>query len=256
MDNAENQSSQVEEVALPSEEIQQDQQPVETQTEQTAEDADWIRNLRKDRKDALKRAEEAENRIKMQEELLQRVLTQQQVQQPVAVQEEDIISQIAQEEYVPGEKVAKALKRQQDQFRKELDEVKKTYSNQKQNNLFNDLKREFSDFDEIVNPETIAILDETNPRLANAIASSNDPYLIAVQTYEYIKAKGLASKLPSKRAAETDRKLEQNKKTVNSPVAFQKRPMAQAFSMDVLTDSQKKELQNEMTMYARQAGGY
>ena len=41
--------------------------------------------------------------------------------------------------------------------------------------LINDLKREFTDFDDVVNPETIAILEETNPRLANAIAASKDP---------------------------------------------------------------------------------
>lgn len=200
---------------------------------------------------------ELAQKSKMQEELLQRMLSQQQqTPQAPVVQEEDIISQIAQEEYVPGEKVAKALKKQQEAFRKELDEVKKTYSNQKQNNLINDLKREFPDFDEVVNSETIAILDETNPRLANAIASSNDPYMIAVQTYEYIKAKGLASK-PSKRASETERKLEQNKKTVNTPQSFEKRPMAQAFSMNQMSDAMKKELQKEMYGYAQHAGmGY
>ena len=79
---------------------------------------------------------------------------------------------------------------------------------------------------------------------------------MGVQTYEYIKAKGLSNKAPvSKRAQETEAKIEQNKKTVlKSPQAFEKRPMAAAFQM---TDAMKKELAKEMYGYASQAGmGY
>jgi len=245
MDEVENQAveQEAQEVASPTTETTQDVSNEPSQ-EESRQDRNW-REIRRVNSDL-------ERKVKMQEELLQRVMTQQ-PPQSAPVQKVDLIHEISQEEYVPGNKVAQALQQQKEEFRRELEEVKKTYSHQKQNSLLNDLKREFPDFDDVVNPDTIAILDETNPRLANAIASSNDPYMIAVQTYEYIKAKGLAPKAPSKRAVETERKIEQNKKTINTPQAFEKRPMAQAFAM---TDAMKKELRSEMYGFANQAGGY
>lgn len=256
MEETENKSS-IQEVVPPSVDIQQESQPVqEEQIAVQSDDTDWIKNLRRDRKEAIRRAEESENRAKLQEELLQRIIAQQGINpQQIVQHEEDLIQELSKQQYVEGEKVAKALKQQQDQFKRELEEVKKSYASQKQNSLINDLRREYADFDEVVNPETIAILEETNPRLANAIASSKDPYNIAVQSYEYIKAKGLNSKRQgSTKISEAEKKIEQNKKIVQSPQVFEKRPIAQAFRM---SDDMKKELQQEMYQYAQQAGmGY
>lgn len=257
MDVNETQDS-IQEVVSPHETIQQDTQPQESQekTEVNQEDSEWIKNLRRDRKEALRRAEESERKFQMQSEMIERLMSQQSFNNAnQGNQEPDILSEIAKEEYVPGEKVVKALVNQEAKFRKEIDEVKKSYASQHQNSLINDLRREYSDFDQVVNPETLSILEETNPRLAQAIARSGDPYMIAVQSYEYIKAKGLSSKATtSRRSEEMDRKIEQNKKTVQSPQVFDKRPMAQAFKM---TEDLKKELQQEMQYYAQQAGmGY
>ena len=255
MEEAENQDSQ-QEVISPTAEVQQDaQQAVPEQKDAPAEESDWIRNLRKDRKDALRRADEAERRSRMQDELMQKLMAQQASPQVMPAQEEDIIHEISKEEYVPGEKVAKGFKKLEEKFDRRVQAIERHYEEKHKNSLINDLKREFSDFADVVNPETIAILEESNPRLANAIASSKDPYLMAVQTYEYIKAKGLSNKAPiSKRVQETEAKIEQNKKTVQSPQAFEKRPMAAAFKM---TDAMKDEVAKEMYHYANQAGmGY
>jgi hypothetical protein len=108
-----------------------------------------------------------------------------------------------------------------------------------------------------VNSETLELLEETNPRLAASLARTmkDDPYAFAVQSYEYIKSKGLSKVAgTSKRANETEKKIEQNKKTVQTPAAFDKRPMAQAFK---ITPAMQKELAEEMMHYAQQAGmGY
>lgn len=237
------------ELANPQTEAAQETQQAQAVQVEDRNDRNW-RELRRAK-------EEWERKAKMQEEILQRMLAQQaQNQSSNEIQpEEDIIHELAKEEYVPGEKVAKGLKKLKDEFRREIDEVKKSYASQHQNSLFNDLKREFPDFDDVVNSETLALLEETNPRLANTIAASKDPYSIAVQSYEYIKAKGISNRItPSKRAKETEMKIEQNKKSIQTPQALEKRPMAQAFQM---TESMKKELSNEMYHYASQAGmGY
>jgi len=193
---------------------------------------------------------------KLQKEMMQQLMANQRLQpQQVTQPEEDIIQELSREEYVPGEKVAKGFRKLEERFDKRVEEIEKKYASQQQTALFNELKREFPDFDSVVNSETLALLEETNPRLARTIAASNNPYAIAIQSYEYIKAKGLSSKAPvSKRSKEIEAKIEQNKKSVNTPQAFDKRPMAQAFTM---SDAMKKELAAEMYGYAQHAGmGY
>ena len=239
------------EIATPETETTQNTENTEVAQSQDHNDRNW-RELRKSKEDW-------ERKAKMQDELIQRILTQPGLAAHPAAQpqmEEDYLQELAKEEYVPGEKVAKGLRKIEEKFEKKFQEVEKRYASQHQSQLLNDLRREFPDFEDVVNSETIAILDETNPRLANAIASSKDPYMIAVQSYEYIKAKGISSKAaPSKRARETEAKLEQNKKIVQTPM--DKRPMAQAFSFDTLSADQKKSLAEEMYGNARKVGmGY
>jgi len=117
------------------------------------------------------------------------------------------------------------------------------------------LRRQYTDFNDVVNVDTMRLLEEHDPELASTIADLKDPYKIGVQTYKYIKAMNLAEKVPSsRRAKEIDKKIESNAKTVQSPQAYDKRPMAVAFKM---TEDQKSELYKEMIGYARMAGsGY
>ncbi len=117
------------------------------------------------------------------------------------------------------------------------------------------MKNKFSDFEDVVNPETLELLEQQDPELAKSIADVGDPYKIGLQTYKYIKSMGLAEKVPgSRRSKEVEKKIEQNQKTVQSPQAFDKRPMAQTFK---LTEAMKNELYKEMVEAARLVGnGY
>jgi hypothetical protein len=231
-------------------------QPEETQQDQPQNNTQYtqFRESRNDRnwRELRKQKEEWEREARIQREINQRLLAQT-AQQPQSDPETDILEEIANEEFVAGEKVARGLKKINQKFEKKLEEIESRYNQKHQSSLLNDLKREFPDFDDVVNPENLEILEETNPRLAAAIARSNDPYLIAIQSYEYLKAKGL-SKSSNGKVTEAEKRIEQNKKTVPSPHVFEKRPMAQAFQ---LTDEMKKELQREMYQYAGQVGmGY
>jgi hypothetical protein len=115
------------------------------------------------------------------------------------------------------------------------------------------LNRQYSDFSEIVNPETLSLFEEREPELAQMIADMKDPYKIGMHSYKYIKAMGISSKIPeSRRQKETEKAIDKAEKTVQSPMAFDKRPIAQAFKM---TDAMKKELYREMTGYAAMASG-
>jgi hypothetical protein len=250
MDEVTNQSSEQEivqqqEIASPETETKQDIQA----QEKPPEEKSWVNRLRRERDEAIRKAN-------MQEELMQRLMAQQaQVNVPQASQE-DFIEDLSKEEFVAGEKVAKSLKKMQEDFKKQLQEVKNQYQQSKYMDSISELKREYPDLEDVVNPDTLQIVKEKNPRLAQAWQNLDD-YSIYVQAYPYIKNMGILEEVPgSKRTKEIEKKIEQNKKIVQSPQAYEKRPMAQAFNSGRLTESQKKELYEEMHGFARMSGGY
>lgn len=170
-----------------------------------------------------------------------------------AKHEPDEMESISDEEYIPKGKVKKLVSRELDRIKKEArQEAEKVLQEREKSQFMERLKRQYSDFDEIVTPETLALLEQQDPELAISIAETQDPYKIGLQSYKYIKALNLSEKVPSSRhAKEVERKLEQNKKIVQTPQAYDKRPMAQAFR---LTDLEKSKLYEEMTQYASMAG--
>lgn len=219
----------------------------ETSVQTESQDPNWLKNLRKERQKLVQ-----ENRLK--DELISQLMQAKQATPPVQA-EDDLIESIQKEEYVPGEKVAKGFKHLEQKFAKKLEEVENKYKASAYQTQINDLRREFSDLEDVVNPETLQIVKEKNPRLAQTWAGLDD-YTLYVQAYPYIKHSGILEEVPGfKRAKEVDKKLEQNRKSPPSPLANEKRPIAQAFDFNRLSDVQKKELQKEMYHYASLGGG-
>jgi len=167
-----------------------------------------------------------------------------------AKQEVDELDAIGDEEFIPKGKVNKLVEKKAARIAEEIAkrETEKFFQQQKQSQFMDRLKSKYSDFDEVVNSETMALLEEQDPELATTIADLKDPYKIGMQCYKYMKAMNLAEKAPqARRAKEVDKKLEQNAKTVQSPQAFDKRPMAQAFQM---TKQELAGIYKEMMGYA------
>ena len=173
-------------------------------------------------------------------------------QQPVR-QEIDELDKIGDEEFVPLGKVKKLAEKNSQRVLKSAEdlvkqEVAKALKQRDQDQFMDRLNRQYSDFSEVVNPETLSLLEEKEPELAATIAESKDPYKIGVQSYKYIKAMGLSQKATeSRREKQLDKAIEKSEKQVASPMAFDKRPIAQAFK---LTDAMKKDLYREMHGYA------
>jgi DNA-directed RNA polymerase subunit F len=245
MDEVENQGVMQQEIAPP-ETSQQDsvesQPPVDDRQERN-----W-REMRRQK-------EELVRKTKMQEELIAQLLTvkQQTQQQPVAP-EVDELDNVPDDDYIQKGQVKKLVRKAEERAALVAkQETEKFFHQREQSQFMDKLKRQFSDFDEIVNPETLSLLEENDPDLANTIAELKDPYKIGLQSYKYIKALGIAEKAPSaRRVKEVEKKIEQNSKTVQTPQAFEKRPMAQAFQM---TEADKKKLYSEMMHYANMGGG-
>jgi hypothetical protein len=216
--------------------------PVQQRVVDDSQDRNW--------KAIRERQKELERDLHMQRELNEKLMSMTQAR-PQAPAEIDELDSISDEEYVPKGKSKKLVQKQVEPLKKELEELKAQLNKRDRQDQFNSLKRQYADFDEVVNNETMALLEQTEPELANTIADLKDPYKIGVQTYKYIKALGIQAKLPeSNRLKEVDRKLAANAKTVQSPLASEKRPMAQAFK---LSNEEKSRLYEEMTGYARLA---
>jgi len=219
---------------------EQTQQPVEDHQERN-----W-RELNRVKK-------ELERKARVQEELIERLMQQQQPQAPIMQsQEEDELDSIPDDDHLVKRQQKKLVKKEVEPLQKRIDELESRLHKQSQIDRYESLKRKFPDFEDVVNAETTAILEEQEPELAQTIIDMKDPYKIGMQTYKYIKALNISDQVPkARRSKEIDKKLESNSKTMQSPQAFDKRPMAQAFK---LTDSEKNKLYEEMMGYASQVG--
>lgn len=225
-----------------------EQQSIQVKAEEDRQERNW-RAVRE-------RQKELERELKMQREMNEKLLAMASQTAPKHV-EVDEFDQIGDDEYISKGKVnalvhKKAAKIAEDIAQRKVEEA---FKQREQANFLDNLKRKYSDFDDVVNADSLALLEQNDPELAQTIADLKDPYKMGVQSYKYIKALGLSEKVPeARRAKEIEKKLEKNAKTIPSPQAFDKRPMAQAF---VLTDAEKTELYKEMMGFASQAGsGY
>ena len=244
MTEIQNQNSEVQEVAPQVEtqvnevkETQQHQEPVTNQ---------HLKAMR------LKNAE-LERELKQLRETQMQIMQAQLANQQSVRQEPDEFDKIGDEEFIPLGKVKKLTEKSTQNVLKNAEDfvdkaVERRFKKLQDDQFLDRLNRQYSDFSEIVNPETLSILEEKEPELAATIADLKDPYKIGVQSYKYIKAMKLSETAKDvRREKEIDKAIEKSEKAVTSPMAYDKRPIAQAFK---LTDAMKKELYREMHGYA------
>lgn len=236
------QNSEIPEVAP--QEQQQVNEVKETQQNQEPVTNQHLKAMR------LKNAE-LEKRLKQYEEMQMQMMQAQLANSAPAKQVEvDEFESIGADEFIPKGKVEKLVEKKAQKYAEQIakKEVEAYFKKQNDSQFLDRLNRQYSDFAEVVNPETLSILEEKEPELAATIADLKDPYKIGVQSYKYIKAMGLSQKATeARREKEIDKAIEKSEKAVTSPMAFDKRPIAQAFK---LTDAMKKDLYREMHGYA------
>lgn len=221
---------------------QENQIDVEAQRREEAKERDF-RALRQ-------RQKELEWENKQKDELLQRLLQQQQPKAPEPIAEPED----ADDDYVPAGRVKGIARKAVQPLEQKIQELESKLAQQEQNKLIQNLRSQYSDFDDVVNVDTLEILEKQEPELAATIASFKDPYKMGLHSYKYIKALGLLDKVPDARhKKEVVQKLERNAKAVQSPVAYDKRPIAQAY---VTTQADNKRLYEEMMGYAAKATGF
>jgi hypothetical protein len=194
---------------------------------------------------------ELEKELKQMREMQMQIMQAQVANSMPAKQVEvDEFESIGADEFIPKGKVEKLVEKKAQKYAEQIAkrEVDNYFKKQNDSQFLDRLNRQYSDFAEVVNPETLSILEEKEPELASTIADLKDPYKIGVQSYKYIKAMGLSQAAKeSRREKEIDKAIDKSEKAIASPIANDKRPIAQAFK---LTDAMKKDLYREMHGYA------
>lgn len=231
------QDNAVQEVVTPQE---QHQEAAQTPPADDRQERNW--------KAFRERQRQLEKELEEQRQMNQKLV--QMASFPQKPAEPDELDKVADEDYINKGKVEKLIQKKAEQIAKH--EVEKILQQRDKGQFRTRLKSEYSDFDDVVNPDTMALLEQQEPELAKAIVASGDPYTIGLQTYKYVKAFKLDEQVPSsRRAKEVDKKLADNAKTVVSPQAYDKRPMAKAYE---LTQADLKDLYKEMNKAASQVG--
>lgn len=238
------QNSEIQEVAT--QEQNQVNEVKESQSQQEPVTNQHLKAMR------LKNAE-LERELKQMRDMQMQIMQAQLNNTAPQKQEVDEFDKLGDDEFIPLGKVKKLAEKNTQKMLKNAEdlvkvEVEKALKKQQDGQFLDRLNRQYSDFSEIVNPETLSILEEKEPELAATIADLKDSYKIGVQSYKYIKAMGLSEKAKDvRREKEIDKAIEKSEKAVPSPMSFDKRPIAQAFK---LTDAMKKDLYREMHGYA------
>ena len=249
----EDQNSEIEEVTPPDqtqemeavesgEAPEESSEPAGGHEPDSKQDHNWREARRKQR--------EYEAKLKAQDEMIEKLLKAQK-SEPQAQAPQEVEETIDPDDYPTWgqaeKKIYKAAEAIAEKKYRELENKKE------QSRFVERLQSKYPDFSEIVNPDSIALLEEKDPELAETIAELKDPFKMGLQTYKYLKAMNVTDEVSGKRhTKEVEKKLEKNEKAVQSPQAFNKRPMAQAFR---LNESEKTKLYEEMMGYAGQ-GGY
>lgn len=224
--------------------------------EETDQDRNW-KELRTKEQDAQRREQDALAKVKIQDDLIKNLLQAQQnisQQQPPPQQEVDEFADIPDADYM-----AKGDARRMNQSDARTiarEEFKRLEQEREKQRFIPRLKELYPDFDQVVNSETIAKFEKDKPQLAKTIAKMSDPYEMGLQTYEFMKMMNPSngSSPQDRHAKEVERNIDKNARSVQSPQAYSKRPMAQAFSMASMGKEEKSKLYEDMMGHASRSG--
>ena len=196
-----------------------------------------------------RKQQESELKLKAQEEMIEKLLKLQTPKEPSAPVVDEFAG-IAPDDYPTWDLTEKRINKRAEEIAER--KYRELESRKESERFLERLNSKYSDFQDVVNPDSIALFEEKEPELASTIAELKDPYKMGLQTYKYLKGMNLAGETSEKRhAKEVVKKLEANEKTVQTPQAHDKRPMAKAFKMD---SSEMTALYEEMMGHAARSG--
>jgi hypothetical protein len=243
--------------------VNQEQEQVQTQpeyTEQTQEqvqeaseeqkpqpkkkDAEYnFAQLRKEREEAQRRAEEAERRLNDILELSKQLKGSQSPEQKDAIEEE--LAKLSKDDLATIDHVDKIYSKREKTSRKEVDSLKKELNDIKAQVEEQRFRARYPDLDEVITAENIELLKQEDPEIAQLLASmpqgSNEQVTMA---YKYIKRI-----VPQKTPEPLDKKkaIDNSKKPISVQAIAKNSAIGNAHMFENgLTNELKSQLWKEM----------
>lgn len=207
-----------------------------------------LRDMRKAKEAADRRAEESEQRIRELERFARENMNQQQGSKN-QVEEDD--TDINDDSYVEGKQLKKQLKNIKNDLAATKRQLEETSARNAEIAAEAKLTSEFNDFNKVVTKENIARLADEKPALYRSIMANSNLYDKGYAAYEFIK-----SLKHQEDYQEIDRKLEENRSKPKSAstVGSQQNESVLAqvthYGSRTLSEDRKKQLQREMRDFA------
>lgn len=189
------------------------------------------------------REQEREARIKaeLQNDLLRNELES--IKQMLQPKEKDYLDDLQDISDLDPAKFKAILAQKEAQFKKEAKQIAKSaideHEQQKRKTNFRDeLRRQYHDYDSVMNEQMIAHISETEPDALGAISAIEDPYVRCEKAYHFFKKKMPTQKqeLPS-----IKEKVEENAMNPYMIAASSAAPPYAAVEFDVRSSSARKD---------------
>lgn len=136
---------------------------------------------------------------------------------------------------------------------KKIKQLEKSLQQATNTAIENSLRAKFADFDTVVTQESVALLRDLHPEVANVISASPDLYSKSVAAYNFIKSAGLANQ----KNYDMDREQAQRNANKPRPLISTKNtsPMAHVneFANGILTEEYKNQLYKQAKEAASRA---
>lgn len=151
----------------------------------------------------LESAKQAEREARIRAEM-ERDMLKKQLETATRVEEKDPLDDV--EDYVDKERLQQIRTKDRAAFKKEAEEIaNRTYQarrdEEERRNFLPKLKQKFSDYDQVMNEQSIADLEQKSPEFLASVMRVSDDYERRLLTYEYLKA----SKEKQKAAPEVEK---------------------------------------------------
>lgn len=199
---------------------------------------------------------EARIRAEMQAESMQRELKR--IEEMMKPKEVDPLDQIQDISELEPAKLKQILAKRDESFKREALEIaKQTFKEEKEQekktNFRDHLRRQYQDYDHVMNEQTIAAIQEREPDAVDAISAIEDPYVRCEKAYHFFKKR--MAKPEEKVVESVKQKVEENMSNPYLVPAGSASPPYGGIEFDVQSPSQRKQAYEKLKAAQRRPIG-
>lgn len=200
---------------------------------------------------------EARIRVEMQAEAMQQEISA--IKEMLKPKESDPLDQIEDIAELDPAKLKLILAQREANFKREArqiakETIKEEREQENKTNFRDRLRRQYPDYDSIMNEKVIAAIQEREPDAVDAISAIEDPYVRCEKAYHFMK-KRMAQKQEEKPAESVKQKVEENLTNPYMIPAGSATPPYSAVDFDVRSPSARKDAYEKLKAAQRRPIG-